>query len=73
MNYLKREDMLAVDYECMEDVDESEFDVADLRNLTPVALLFQSGYLTVRGYDREKDSYTLGVPDEEPPAHALRE
>ena len=65
MNYLKREELLAIDYESMEDVDESEFDVADLRYLTPVALLFQSGYLTVRDYDREKDSYTLGVPDEE--------
>ena len=65
MNYLKREELLAIDYECMEDVDESEFDVADLRNLTPIALLFQSGYLTVRDYDNETDSYTLGVPDEE--------
>jgi hypothetical protein len=65
MNYLRREDLLAIDYESMEDVDESEFDVADLHNLTPVALLFQSGYLTVRGYDREKESYILGVPDEE--------
>ena len=30
-----------------------------------VALLFQSGYLTVKDYDPVTESYTLGVPDEE--------
>ena len=65
MNYLKREEVLAVTPEGMEDIDESEFDVADLHHLTPVAMLFQSGYLTVKDYDAERESYTLGVPDEE--------
>lgn len=65
MNYLKREDVLAVTPERMEAVDATEFDVAELRHLKPVALLFQSGYLTVRAYDSLTDSYTLGVPDEE--------
>ena len=65
MNYLKREDMLAVTPERIEDVDGSEFDVADLRNLTPTAMLFQSGYLTVRDYNKKKESFVLGVPDEE--------
>jgi len=65
MNYLKREDMLAVTPERMEDVDEAEFDVADLHNLTPVSMLFQSGYLTVKDYNAKTKAYTLGVPDEE--------
>lgn len=65
MNYLKREDVLAVTPERMEDVDESEFDVADLHNLTPTAMLFQSGYLTVKDYNKKKESFVLGVPDEE--------
>ena len=63
MNYLKREDLLAIDYECMEDVSEAEFDVAELHRLRPTAMLYQSGYLTVKDYD--DGLYTLGVPDEE--------
>ena len=65
MNYLKREDMLRVDVERMRGVTQAEFDVAELRNLRPVAMLFQSGYLTIRDYDPVKRLYTLGVPDEE--------
>ena len=65
MNYLKREDMLQIDVERIEDVDASEFDVAELKHLRPVAMLFQSGYLTIRDYDAVTEAYTLGVPDEE--------
>jgi len=65
MNYLKREDMLSIDYEGMSGVPAAAFDVADLRNLTATALLFQAGYLTVKGYDADSDDYTIGVPDEE--------
>ena len=65
MNYLKREDMLRVNPDGIDDVDSSEFDVAELRHLTPVAMLFQSGYLTIRDYNPTTESYTLGVPDEE--------
>jgi len=32
-------------------------------NLAP--LLFQSGYLTIKGYDRELDMYVLGYPNDE--------
>jgi hypothetical protein len=65
MNYLKREDLLRIDYECVKNIDAAEFDVAELRHLRPVAMLFQSGYLTVRGYNPATGAYTLGVPDEE--------
>ena len=65
MNYLKREDFLSVNPEKMENVDAAEFDVADLHNLTSVALLFQSGYLTIKDFDPDDESYTLAVPDEE--------
>ncbi len=65
MNYLRREDLLSIDYEKMEEVPGAAFDVADLRNLTATALLFQAGYLTIKGYDADADDYTLGVPDEE--------
>ena len=65
MNYLKREDLLSIDYEKMAGIPASAFDVADLRNLTATALLHQSGYLTIKNYDADCEDYTLGVPDEE--------
>ena len=65
MNYLKREDLLALNYERVEEVSDAAFDVAELRNLTAIALLYQSGYLTIKAYDADVDDYTLGVPDEE--------
>ena len=65
MNYLKREEVLRIDVERMKGVSAAEFDVAELRHLSPVAMLFQAGYLTIRDYDPLTESYTLGVPDEE--------
>lgn len=32
---------------------------------TPTPLLFQSGYLTIKGYDREFETYQLGFPNKE--------
>lgn len=32
---------------------------------TMVPLLYQSGYLTIKDYDRETDIYTLGIPNQE--------
>ena len=65
MNFLKREEVLRIDVENMKGVAEAEFDVAELRHLRPTAMLYQSGYLTIRGYNPVTGSYTLGVPDEE--------
>ena len=65
MNFLRREDLLALDYEKVEEVAGAAFDVAELRNLTAIALLYQAGYLTIKAYDADVDDYTLGVPDEE--------
>lgn len=65
MNYLKREDVLRIDLEKTRGVTDAEFDVAELRDLRPIAMLFQSGYLTIRDYSPLTGLYTLGVPDEE--------
>ena len=32
---------------------------------TVLPLLYQSGYITIKGYDRESDIYTLGIPNNE--------
>ena len=37
----------------------------DLRNANPTALLFQTGYLTIAGYDSEYDEVRLKVPNDE--------
>jgi hypothetical protein len=63
MNYLKREDVLRIDPEATGNVMANAFDVAELRNLKPIPMLFQSGYLTIKDYNA--GLYTLGVPDEE--------
>ena len=36
---------------------------ADINN--PVPMIYQSGYLTIKGYDQEVDLYTLGFPNKE--------
>ena len=33
-------------------------------NRNPVPLLYQSGYLTIKGYDKRRDAYRLGIPNE---------
>ena len=63
MNYLKREDMLRIDPDGTQGVRASAFDIAELRDLQPIPLLYQSGYLTIRDYSA--GLYTLAVPDEE--------
>ena len=63
MNFIKREGLLAIDYENGVTVGEGAFDVSDIRNLPAVGMLYQTGYLTIKDY--ESGDYTLGIPDEE--------
>ena len=42
---------------------ENDFDVTDIRHLRAVAMLYQTGSLTVKDYRSER--YLLGIPDEE--------
>lgn len=36
---------------------------ADASHSSPIALLFQTGYLTIKGYEKEWDAYKLGIPN----------
>ena len=63
MNFIKREGLLAIDYEKGVTARENDFDVTDIRNLRAVAMLYQTGYLTIKDYKGGR--YLLGVPDEE--------
>ena len=61
---LKRVD---ADLESMFDTYCSEDDLKGLDLLTPqpLALLYQTGYLTIKGYNRKINRYRLGIPNEE--------
>lgn len=45
--------------------DETTLHGFDLKNSSPLALLFQTGYLTIKDYDRETELFRLGVPNRE--------
>ena len=63
MNFIRREGLLAIDFENGVTVREGAFDVSDIRNLPAVGMLYQTGYLTIKDYRNGR--YTLGLPDEE--------
>ena len=58
---------------CSEDVmqytgryyDEDTFINYKADSARPLPMIYQSGYLTIKGYDREADEYTLGLPNKE--------
>ena len=56
-----------IDITSLDDIhtDASSFDRPTEALNDPFALLYQSGYLTIKGYDRVTDSYTLGIPNKE--------
>ena len=37
----------------------------DLSNMDPLSLLYQTGYLTIKSYDRDTATYLLGIPNRE--------
>lgn len=43
----------------------SEFDAPTERLVSPIPLLYQSGYLTIKAYDARSCAYTLGIPNDE--------
>lgn len=44
---------------------QSQLKGLDLLNPDPIALLYQTGYLTIKDYDRESATYRLGIPNRE--------
>lgn len=43
----------------------SDFDVPTEAMRTVLPLLYQAGYLTIKGYERESEMYTLAIPNQE--------
>lgn len=46
-------------------VRESAISDIDTYDASPVSLLFQTGYLTIKDYDTDRRAYTLGIPNKE--------
>ncbi len=47
------------------DVMQEEFDMPAERMTSLVPLLYQSGYVTIKGYEASSELYTLGIPNRE--------
>jgi Predicted AAA-ATPase/PD-(D/E)XK nuclease superfamily len=47
------------------ETDQTSFDTFDMGNLNAEAVMFQTGYLTVKKYNRREQIYTLGYPNNE--------
>ena len=47
------------------EADKSEFDAPTEKMTTIVPLLYQSGYITIKGYDPETELYLLDIPNKE--------
>ena len=65
MNMISRGDVLAIDPEKLEDVSKADLDVSDLKRFPVAGMLYQTGYLTILGYNKFSKRFTLGIPDDE--------
>ena len=64
INMMKKFEVLPSDISRVE-ADESEFDAPTENMPTIMPLLYQSGYITLKDYDKEFNYYTLDVPNKE--------
>ena len=64
MRYLERMPLDEMDYERIVGKTDEVFNTCNLRDIEPITLLTQAGYLTIKDYN-PLSGYTLGVPNEE--------
>ncbi len=64
INMMRKYGTLPTDI-CRVEADESEFDAPTETLNTIVPLLYQSGYLTIKDYNKDYGYYTLGIPNKE--------
>ena len=64
INMMRKFDVLPSEISRVE-ADDSEFDAPTENMTTLMPLLYQSGYITIKDYDREFNYYTLDVPNKE--------
>ncbi len=64
INLIKKQNIYIPEYETLE-ARESLFSTYELSKLSVLPLMFQSGYLTIKGYDNRSKVYKLGYPNKE--------
>ncbi len=64
INMMRKHGALPTDINRVE-ADESEFDAPTENMTTIMPLLYQSGYITIKDYNRDYNYYTLDVPNKE--------
>ena len=64
INMMKKFEVLPSELSRIE-ADDSEFDAPTENMTTLMPLLYQSGYITIKDYDKEFNYYTLDVPNKE--------
>ena len=65
INMMRKFDVVYTDFAEGMEADASDFDAPTETMTTLTPLLYQSGYITIKDYDRKYRSYTLGIPNRE--------
>ena len=65
VNMMKKFNVNFTDFAENMEAGVSDFDAPTETMTTLTPLLYQSGYITIKGYDEDYDSYTLGIPNKE--------
>ena len=64
--FLRRNELLSLDFDKPLMASPAELETpSKLDALAPIVVLYQTGYLTIKGYQAAYDRYILGIPDEE--------
>lgn len=64
LNMLKRDNFFLPDLDCIQAF-SNELSATESFANNPITLLFESGYLTIKGYDPDSTLYDLGIPNKE--------
>jgi len=64
INLIKEQNIYLPEYENLK-ARESLFSTYELSHLSPLPLMFQTGYLTIKGYEEDVRVYSLGFPNKE--------
>ena len=65
INMMRKFDCLPTDLGEPVYADKDDFDAATETMTTIMPLLYQSGYITIKGYDSDTELYKLGIPNKE--------
>ena len=65
INMMRKFDFLPTDLGTKMEATKEDFDAATETMTTLMPLLYQSGYITIKDYDKETELYTLNTPNQE--------